>query len=173
VACEVFRSKESGQQYREVWLDPKRNYLPVRYRHVIKAKVGMNAEVEYQPHPEVGWVLKGWKVTQYGHGAVQSLLRTSSIQIDSVQIQSKYPDDLFDIVFPPDSVVYDDRDKKTYQVQSNGDLREQLGNGTLTGSSIAQRGWWDRYRWALTAGGGGLLLGGGVWIVRRRKRTPT
>ncbi len=168
VVCEVFQSKETGQQHREIWLDPKREYIPVRYRHIIKGNVGMTADIEYQQHPDIGWVLKSWKVSQFGHGALQSLFRASTIRIDSFVVGTKYSAEQFDFSFPPNARVYDDRDKKMYMVLPNGDLQEQQRDGTLTGPSISQGGWWQQYRWGIAIGIG--LIGLGTWIAIRHKK---
>jgi hypothetical protein len=167
--CELYRTKDTGANGWEVWLDPKRDYIVVRLRHLLNGKVAMDTHVFYDQSNGGMWLPSHWKITQYGHEAVQSIFRTSTVRIESCLVQKEYPQDLFDIVYPPGSIVDDERDQKLYESTPNGELREWDRYRSARGASAAQGTWWYRNRWLLIASGLLALCGIAWFMVRRRQ----
>lgn len=165
--CEEYSHPLSKDLMMHFWYDPARFDLK-RIRKYRQGVASENYEIQYQPAP--GWdsVPMSWVRTEYESG---KLRKTSTVTITDIRINPEIDTGEFEITFPPGTHVHDQRVRKEYRVNDNGEMRELDLYGQENGSSIPQPGtpWITRNKWLLT----GIAVTVIVFVVlvfRRRSR---
>lgn len=161
---------------RSYWLDPAKDHLPRRIRIQSAGRLADQIEVRYRRQDGRDWIPAAWVRTQYStEGAV---LSTTRFEVLELRVNAEQPPELFDVRFPEGIEVYDQRDDKSYRIQSDGSMRELSRKGQLLPRSVPQPddSWYQRNRGLLVVAGILVILlvavSGWIWLMRRRKRLP-
>lgn len=118
---EIADIRRGGRMVRRLWLDTTRDFLLVRAIHTTLDKVTQRTDIRYREHPEAGWVPTGWDIVNFNvEGSVQHSFQAS---VTAVEVNPTIDPEEFDIVFPPGSVVTDERAKVDYLVRPDGSRR--------------------------------------------------
>jgi hypothetical protein len=113
-----------------VWVDSKKDFLPVRYTESQRDTVHRVLDLEYQSDEVHGWVVKSWNSTWT---EPEGYLSSVSAKVLEYSINSKIDDSEFEPEFPPGTWVQNLSTDETYILRSNGQRRPVLKgefNGT-------------------------------------------
>jgi hypothetical protein len=131
------------------WLDPARDYALRRYAMRSKNQLIQQIDVEHRHDDEWGWLPVTWTIQEYS--AQGEFLRTTNVAVAEMHVGQTPSEEEFQIRFPPDTWVSDERVKKYYRVQPDGSMREISAGAEARGSSVPQpaQGFLERHRWML------------------------
>jgi hypothetical protein len=144
------------------WLDPARGYTVRRQRMRTS-----EYDVRYRQDPVVGWVPVSW--TCKSHASSGVLLRTAKVEVVRLEFNKPQPAEQFAVVFPPGSRVHDERNGKSYSVDTDGEMREEIedrppkpADSRAPDPGLGWGGW--------VVVGSALLAIGVGWFLTRGKR---
>jgi len=115
--CNVLEDKGSELR-RSVWTDPARDHVPVKYLEAVGEKKAIFLETEYDPHPEVGWVPKQWKMTWINSDG--SLNFSAVATVDKYDINVPLDKSEFEVNFDKGTTVEDRVDRQVYDIMPDG-----------------------------------------------------
>ena len=121
--CIVVERMPPGPPYeddiRTSWLDPKRNFVPVRTRYGWK---GRNVYISYRKDPMYGWIPSGWCWT-YPEG--KKFFERITAKVTRCEINVDIPKSEFQLEFPVGTYVMEHRgdDHFRWIVWPNGEKR--------------------------------------------------
>jgi hypothetical protein len=96
---------EEGRK--KYWLDPARDWLMVRHEWVLSAERGrIHSQIEYREDDQWGWLLRGWQVDFW---RPQRLENTTKWTVKSIKLNAEIDPAKFQMDFPPDTKVNDER----------------------------------------------------------------
>jgi len=102
----------------EVWVDPKRDYVPLRILQRINEVPNHQSDAEYRPHRTVGFALTSWKLTLVNSSG--GLVGSEDVVVDEFDAETVIPDSIFHIDFPAGSTVLLSDTKQHVVVGENG-----------------------------------------------------
>ncbi len=79
VACVVIETQEGGGTQMSYWLDPARDYIPLRLHRMRHGEDRERVEITYQADPTCGWAPTGWTNTNVRQGGSMHNLKTDTI----------------------------------------------------------------------------------------------
>jgi hypothetical protein len=129
VFCYELRTKRSapdssGVQY---WVDPGKGYTVRRRRAANEDGTVSQLEVRYEPNARCGWRPMSWQSRIYA--ADGHVLSSVSAHVLSARVNETVSPDLFQVRFPPGTLVEDTRSlggpPRTYEIQADGELPEE------------------------------------------------
>jgi hypothetical protein len=119
--CAVLTEQFSRYQ-REVWVDPGRDYVVVRYVVSLDGKPSYQMDLKYVPDEKLGWLPNSWKVERW-LPAGEQLFETVAAQVTSLEIDPKIDEEEFRPPFPAGTLVRDARDDIDFIVLPDGRQR--------------------------------------------------
>jgi thiol-disulfide isomerase/thioredoxin len=106
-----------------LYVDPARNYVPVRFTMMLGKVTTSERTMEYAPNPVTGWVLAAWVDKRFTEkGAPESVER---VDVTRVVLNEPSRDGDFKITFPSGALVteHDGDRTKHFLILDNGDRR--------------------------------------------------
>jgi hypothetical protein len=88
----------------------------VRFTSAVEGKEGIRLTVSYERDATHGWVPSGWE-SVWVNPESGALVESSSCKVTKYTVNEPIPQDEFDIVFPPGTIVHDDAAAQTYLVR--------------------------------------------------------
>jgi hypothetical protein len=124
VACDVYTLPTSTTSALQLMIDAKRDYNIIRMERLQNGVVVSQLDIDYREDTDTPckWVPKSWKRTDSSLKGVP--WRVASTIVKTIRINEPQNADQFDLVYPPDTLVYDQNNKKDYRVLPNGQMRE-------------------------------------------------
>jgi len=114
--CIILRHDENS-----VWLDPAKEYIPIRYYDVRNGKTIRFIEMEYSLSKDHGWVPSAWKNSWFTpKGDLKDAMRAT---VTKCEINQTIPDDAFRIVYPTGTMVSDYVADQRYILRDGGAKR--------------------------------------------------
>jgi thioredoxin 1 len=107
VACVVIETEPGRGTLLSYWLDPARDYLPLREHRMEDGEDRERVDFSYQADPTCGWALAGW--TNANAGAGGSLWSPKTDTIIEFTVNQPIPASDFQIEAPPNVHVQDRR----------------------------------------------------------------
>jgi hypothetical protein len=178
------RQSINGRDYQEyaaqVGKNARMNYAisPQLDYHIVRAVVTRNSriieqtDIVYDKDLVCEWVPVSWVLHYYaGTGKLQ---RRLEVQVVSTRFNEAIAEDQFDVVFPPGTIVTDQRQDKRYRVEADGSHRLLSGRGEDLGTEVSQENvsWYQRYVWWLFLVGASIVGLLAVLVVRKRCLRP-
>ena len=68
VACIIIEQEPYDGQHRSYWLDPARDYLPLRQHQTLNGVDTDRVDISYRLDGTKGWIPVGWKESSIGMG---------------------------------------------------------------------------------------------------------
>lgn len=169
VSCQQwFTGDPPNRQQTRCWVDPAAGNVVRRFRleRTIRSDF-VDLVIHYAKHKATGvWLPSEWECKKIGGN--ETLRKTYRVTVDKLTVNATWPDDEFDLAFPPDLRVHDHRDNTDYFVQPDGSLGkyrrdEDPANTLPTPPPVS---WFAQYGpWVLAAVLILLVVG---WLVARR-----
>ncbi|MGC1272099.1 MAG: hypothetical protein WBC44_00220 [Planctomycetaceae bacterium] len=165
--CLVIARRQQSGILNRVYLDPARDYVPLRYESTVDGRLSVRADMRYERTEAPTWMPSSWTSTFYRSS-------TSENELEEVTLGLKVPDETFMIAFPVGAEVVvadgkrgsDDRVERRYVVAEKGELiprREAVAEETSTATVSS--------RWPLIlAAVGAAALGVALLLWRRYSR---
>jgi hypothetical protein len=107
VACIVIETEEHPGLQADYWLDPARDYLPLREHRTLNGEDRDRLDLSYRPDPTCGWVPVGWTDANVGMGG--SVLFSNIDTVIAFTINQPIPAADFRLDTPPGADVRDAR----------------------------------------------------------------
>jgi beta-lactamase regulating signal transducer with metallopeptidase domain len=107
VACVVIETEPRRGTLLSYWLDPARDYLPLREHHMRDGEDHERLDFSYRADPTCGWALAGWTQANVGPGG--SLWSPKTDTITEFTVNQPIPTSDFQIDPPPNVNVQDRR----------------------------------------------------------------
>jgi hypothetical protein len=165
----VINVTKSDQTF-NFWLDPDKDYVVRRISHQSPGRLFAQTNIRYRRDDACGWVPDSWVRNEYS--AAGKVSSTTRVDVVAMRLNEPQPAELFDVQFPPGTMVADQRNHKEYRVQPDGSLRELsrvTGQELPVSEGQPEGAWYWRYKWLLA--GSGVVLAGLAWqYAVRRKR---
>lgn len=105
VPCVVLASASRG---RKLWLDPQREFLPLRSMHEVKGVLRRQTDYSYVEDLDHGWVLAGWRIRKHEGQGKQEFSRIATV-VD-YKINPELDAGEFRIEFPKGTLIDDLRE---------------------------------------------------------------
>jgi thioredoxin 1 len=106
-ACVIIETEQSPGWRESYWLDPDRDYLPLRKHMMMNGKDSNRLDWTYRQDPTHGWIPVGWKDYFLGQDGAGSC---DSSTVTSYAINGPVPASEFRLVPPGDAKVQDFRE---------------------------------------------------------------
>jgi hypothetical protein len=167
--CDEYVITSAPNDVDSFWLDPGKDYLVRRHQRRSPKRLLYQTDIKYRKDDELGWLPASWAFTQFSSSNAVSV--SMDITVLDLRINDRQPQDQFLITFPPGSSVEDERARKKYIVQDDGNMREESRRGELLPASVPQPGspWYKRHQWLLIGGVLSVIAVGLALLARRRK----
>ncbi|HLJ92934.1 MAG TPA: hypothetical protein VKU02_07055 [Gemmataceae bacterium] len=161
--CIVLRETGmSRPNYKELWLDPEREYIPLREVMFARGKPYLQIDWEEYRREALIWVPVAWKIQELNGGIMKSVRGT----VVECTINQPIPAEEFEIEFPSGTWVIDRRSKDRYGTPSHYILKdsgkrmisaEELNSKTYQQLNAEQR-FTTRWTLAVAASAAALLV---------------
>lgn len=124
VHCLFLRFDRQGGRYFDMYLDPTRGYVPIRFEAVTPNeghRVSVRLDMEYETHDITGWALRSWETNIYqADGGIKEQYQSRGTQLT---VNNLISDSVFRFDMPYGTVVTDLIKKERYIVKDNGKRR--------------------------------------------------
>ncbi|MFO0808022.1 MAG: hypothetical protein U0746_05325 [Gemmataceae bacterium] len=171
--CDEY-TRPHGEGTDIVWLDTANRHLIRRISTVTKKGTLRNkCDIRYRREGNGTWVPAGW--TRTGYSTKGEIILTMTAEVQTVLFAPPIDAATFDSLLPPETKVYDNREQKTYKVETPGTMREFDRKTSRLGRTVNQPNapWYRQYHWTLVASlAVGILLASSWFIRRARVRRP-
>lgn len=118
-----------------VWVDPERDYIPVRFFQYRRGAVYWSVEINYRTDDQLGWVLSGWKDTRLSvKGTIDDAVTAT---VTKAAINTSISDDTFEVDYPDGTEVSNLLTDEWYILREGGHKRPILP-GEFTGDNYQQ-----------------------------------
>ncbi len=97
--CKLLRIPRSNGEFSEITVDPRVDYLPVRFVALVRGKPYYRHVLTYQEDPEAGWILAKSQTELYA-GANQKIHCSIRNRLKAIEVNRDVPDESFAIKFP-------------------------------------------------------------------------
>jgi hypothetical protein len=169
--CQEYRALIGDNVAISLWLDSKKANVVRRVTEQRQNLEAHQCDIYYRLDDRWGWLPVTWVYNRYAPGG--RLAATNQVTVTAMQINGSYSAGEFELEFPADSRVYDNRKSKQYEVQPDGTMRERVRSKTneRLGETVYQLGdsWYRRNKWYFfTLGALGTCIV--AWYLLRRKR---
>ena len=104
-----------GQAY---WFDPSRGNAVLLYESSAQGVVLLRQEIFYRDDPKYGPIPRRWTSVAYRRDGVVS--KANSVTVMSYEMNGEYYEENFDITFPAETEVRDDRVNRFYRLEKDG-----------------------------------------------------
>jgi len=177
--CVLINDDDTGAANIEsMWLDPARDYLVLRNTITNRrtSAESRRLDISYLDEPTVGWVPSGWSLIASRQRGVPFMSITA--EVTEFTINDKIPAELFQLTFPPNTMVTDsDGDKHRYYIiRSDGTQSavapEELASKTHEQllASRPQESTWSRIRWLFLIVNVVVVVAIGVYMIYAKWR---
>jgi hypothetical protein len=124
VPCVIL--EETGQPGRiaKYFVAPEREMAILRYERTFHGRKTSQAEIAYQHDPKHGWVPERWSAALFEKG--DTLMSSGSHTVTHFEINATYSKEMFDVVFPPGTEVFDRVANKNFVIKADASWREVL-----------------------------------------------
>lgn len=105
----------------DIWVDPSKNFAPVRYLESRRGTLKRSIEIKYSEDKDFGWVPKSWTnvyLTPKG-----DILNSVSATVKEYTLNPDLPERTFDIEYPAGTWINDYTSKEYYIFRGEGDKR--------------------------------------------------
>jgi hypothetical protein len=169
--CQEYLFKLSSGFVVGCWLDPANDYIVRRIRSEQQGRLGEQTDVRYCRNDTCGWVPSSWVRKVYSPAG--SVRWTTTVEVLDMRLNEPQAAEQFDIQFPPGTLVSDNRNSKSYRVQSDGNMRELSPSGEEPPVSleVSEEPWYWRDRWLLISLGVLFTVALLLHSVQRRRST--
>lgn len=122
IDCLVLILKEKDQALitTEVWVDPDREFVPLRILTRRNQVLTRQFDVTFNAHPTVGYALAAWQFKSMKSNGKPSAIEDVTVQV--FDADTPIPDAQFRIQFPPGATVSVDDGRGRVQVGPNGEI---------------------------------------------------
>lgn len=156
----------------KVWVDPEREFIPLRYRMSQRGRLRQSIEIRYNHSPEKGWTPSDW--TNEVFTGLDILHESVVLRVSAAEVNTALADELFDPKIPTGSWVSDFITKERYILRADG--KRPISPGEFTGDNFEEllnsnppgQGIWRTVRVLLVAVVALFLIVYAYRIVRRR-----
>jgi hypothetical protein len=104
-----------------IWVDTERDFLPTRFRRIVRGVARQAIDIEYAYDARHGWVLSAW--TDVSEDRTGNPAETRNVRVKSCKINSVIDDTTFGVEFEPGTWVNDLTTDKTYILREGGARR--------------------------------------------------
>jgi hypothetical protein len=104
-----------------LWVDPERDFVPTRFRSVVRGVTRLAIDISYVHDAQHGWVPSAWTVVH--HDRTGNPARTLNIHVKSYRINLPVDDNTFVVEFEPGTWVNDLTTDETYILRKGGARR--------------------------------------------------
>jgi hypothetical protein len=115
----VLRLLKCGENL--IWVDTERDFLPTRFRRIVRGVVRQAIDFEYAYDARHGWVLSAW--TDVYEDRTGNPAESRNIRVKSCKINSPIDDTTFGVEFEPGTWVNDLAADRTYILREGGARR--------------------------------------------------
>lgn len=127
----VHLARRSGERWppEHLWLDPQREYLPVRHDWLLETgELFGRLDTEYAAHEVAGWAPQSWRYIRAGQWDnsgqwQQKVTEGFTSTVTELQLNVDIPDSRFDITFPPGTRIRNEKTGGTSIVREDGTIR--------------------------------------------------
>jgi thiol-disulfide isomerase/thioredoxin len=123
VACVVIETKLNPGMLWSLWLDPARDYLPLREHRTMNGEDRIRIDLSYRADATCGWVVTGWKQANVGIGGM--LLNPVIDTVTEFTVNQPIPASNFQLEIPRNAQVTDNRIKPRSEDQKRADAAQQ------------------------------------------------
>jgi hypothetical protein len=123
---------QSGMTSHKLWVDPSRDYVPIRFISATKDVYSQRWETQYRRDPDAGWIPEAWTIHELKSDG--SIERSFRARMKAFRVNADTESGEFGIVFPSGTRVADVRDPSSpsHYIVKDGDqkraiLREDIG----------------------------------------------
>ena len=102
----------------QVWVDPDKDFLPVRYTLGIPNSLHSEVEIAYARDETFGWVPQSWTSRQYDSKG--KMFASDEAKVLKYSLNKPLADADFELDLPPDTVIYDRTSGDAYIVHRGG-----------------------------------------------------
>lgn len=142
VPCTIAYCEESPFVKSVVWLDPSRDFIPLRYIVEEEGHVALDMVVHYSQSADGAWP-STWVWSEFDPGG--KVVSSHSATVTSCGLNARIPTADFEIEFPPGTWVFDKTNKSQYVVLPNGSHRFiNPGEGSKDYERIVRGANWSR-----------------------------
>jgi beta-lactamase regulating signal transducer with metallopeptidase domain/thiol-disulfide isomerase/thioredoxin len=113
IACVVIDTDRNAGMYFSYWLDPARDYIPLRQHRTVNGEDRQRLDLSYQADAACGWAPVGWTDTTVGMGG--KVLSPITDTLSEFTINQPIPASDFQIETPPGVRVQDWRNDRAEQ----------------------------------------------------------
>jgi beta-lactamase regulating signal transducer with metallopeptidase domain len=107
IACVVIETELNPGMHISYWLDPARDYLPLRAHRTLNGEDRERVDIFYRVDPTFGSIPVGWKEASVGLGG--ALLGSATDTVTSFSINQPIPESEFEVETPPGAEINDSR----------------------------------------------------------------
>ena len=138
VDCRILRSAstQTNPLAYEIWVDPARDFLVLRFVKYIDGKLTSKTDISYVEDAEHQWVPSAWKRSHWN--TKQRLRFTVHAKVIDYAINPPIDASTFTIEFVPGTYVYDRRSKEQYIAREGGGKRIVLPSEWKAGATYEQ-----------------------------------
>jgi hypothetical protein len=133
-----------GNPGTEFWFEPEKGFVLRRLVTREGERLVRQTDIRYREDKNAGWVPANWTDLECGTGTADR--SRSEVEILKVEFNQPQAAEQFDLVFPPGTRVFDNRDNKEYDVAADGTLQVVDKDSTLGRRSDGSP-WYMRTRW--------------------------
>ncbi len=119
------------------WVAPGQDMAIVRFTRQFRGKDELHLEASFKKNPVHGWMPHRWIAARYGTG--RKVIDSTTEVVTTSAINTKVSAELFDLTFPPGTVVYNGVIKQNFIAQDDGTLRPVDSNEITPGRKRPRR----------------------------------
>ncbi len=113
--------RQDGTWETQVWVDPVRDYLPVRYYLLFKGKPYFTLETTYRDDGQGRWAPASWTLVELN--ASGEVRWSETMTVRKLRINEPIPDETFKFEYPPGTYVKDYVTNERFVVKPSGERR--------------------------------------------------
>jgi hypothetical protein len=106
----------------ELWVDPAKTFVPVRYTELKNGAVTRVVEISYALDAHHGWLPSGWK-NEMGN-ADGSKIFSDSVKVTRFSLNEEIPETTFQLKLPPNTWAQSSIFRTSYITREDGTTRD-------------------------------------------------
>jgi hypothetical protein len=114
----IREGKIDDRRYRELFVDPERDYALVRYRSHFDRRIESELTTSFAKHDQYGWIPDNWEVILYSNGR---LVNSALGSLEGIEMNLPIAEKSFDVTFPVGTDINDHLLKKVWRVMPTGE----------------------------------------------------
>jgi hypothetical protein len=144
-SCIVVEETGDGPIRKSYWVDPKREYIVLRYASKVEGKDRTRQDIQYEQRGDYGWVPVYWKTVALRESG--RFDESTECRVTNCSVNEPLAAAEFQITFPAGTMVLDEVHGREY---------------------LIERSWWRDWLWP----GAAVFVFGviALWLWRRRRR---